>query len=182
MANDISITIRGFVGKDPKLTEFSDGGQVTTFRVGCTPRYRDRSGNWHNGETQWFSVRARGALAVNSKASLRGGHPVLVHGRLIEQRWEQDGTDRVAATVIAESVAIDLSYGVATYSKAIRSKRDNPTPGQSENNSHDGAPAPDHAATAGGSGNVGSGVDGREVNPYPSEDEYDSESANVHVA
>lgn len=124
MANDISITVRGFVGKEPNITRFPDGGQLLTFRLGSTPRYRDRKGVWQSGQTQWFSVRARGALAENAKQSLSSGTAVMVHGRLVEQRWEHEGAERVSHTVIADAMGVDLNFGTVKFTRVRYAKRD----------------------------------------------------------
>lgn len=125
--NETTITVRGWVGADPRVFENaynSDTGQTyerTTLvmRVGVTPRYYSRrSGQYEDGQTVWYSVRCYGALANNAMKSVHRGSPVLVRGRLSSRTYaDSSGAGRSELIIIADSVAIELSTGVATFVK-----------------------------------------------------------------
>lgn len=115
------VTVRGFVATDPSLTTYDSGTRVTTFRLAATPRYFDRaSGQWVNGETNWFSVSCFRELAMNVQCSVKKGEPVLVTGRLrIRQFDRKEGGTGTSVGIEAESVGHDLVLGTATYARRM---------------------------------------------------------------
>lgn len=115
------VTVRGFVATDPSLTTYDSGTRVTTFRLAATPRYFDRaSGQWVNGETNWFGVSCFRELAMNVQCSVKKGEPVLVTGRLrIRQFDRKEGGTGTSVGIEAESVGHDLVLGTATYARRM---------------------------------------------------------------
>ncbi|MDF2849035.1 MAG: ssb [Oerskovia sp.] len=82
MGNDVTVTLAGFMGTTPKLFTSPTGNDFTSFRIASTTRYLDRSrGEWVDGRTIWFTVKAWRAMAQNVAASLRKGDAVVVTGR-----------------------------------------------------------------------------------------------------
>lgn len=127
MANDTSITVRGWAGAKPTLyiNSQTQGKKIskistTVLNVGVTPRnYNRQTGDFQDGDTTWYSVRCYGALARNVAISIQKGTPVLVRGKLTTRSYQdKTGVDRQAQVIIADSLAIDLNYGVANYMKA----------------------------------------------------------------
>ena len=94
------ITVTGVVGSDPRPTMTPAGLQITNFRLASTRRYFDRAtGQWTDGETNWYSVSTFRQLALNTAESVRKGQHVVVHGRLRvrprpRHRPEQPGRHR----------------------------------------------------------------------------------------
>jgi single-strand DNA-binding protein len=118
--NDTQITFCGWAGSDVTLTDVAPGTQVASFRVGSTPR-RFRNGQWENGPTAWFTVKAWQALARNVHASIRNGDAVIVQGRLVADVWERgDGTTSTTYVVVAQAVGHDLNRGTSRFVKAPR--------------------------------------------------------------
>ena len=115
--NDTYITVRGWLEGDVELREVAGGRRVARMRVGSTARRR-RDGAWEDGATTWFTVQAWNALADHAAASLSGGQPVLVHGRLTADVWTtQDGSTQVRHVLVAESIGHDLSRGTTVFSR-----------------------------------------------------------------
>jgi single-strand DNA-binding protein len=50
------VTLQGWVGGEVTVRD-ANGASVSTFRVGCTPRYV-RAGAWVDGQTSWYTVNA----------------------------------------------------------------------------------------------------------------------------
>ncbi len=120
--NETQVTFTGWVGSDVTLDETSGGQQVASFRVGSTPR-RLRDGTWHNGETNWFTVKAWRHLAVHVNESVRTGDAVVVTGRLTADVWTMpDGQKSTRYVVVATSVGHDLNKGTSRFQKADRSQ------------------------------------------------------------
>jgi single-strand DNA-binding protein len=118
--NDTLITFCGWVGSEVTLSDVGNGAQVASFRVGSTPR-RYRNGQWEDGPTAWYTVKAWRGLALHVHESVRQGDPVLVQGRLVSDVWERgDGTTSTRYVVVASSVGHDLNRGTSVFSKSLR--------------------------------------------------------------
>jgi len=119
---DTSITLAGYVGQPPELRTLPNSVAVATLRVASTPHYRNREGQWVDGETTWVTVRGYGALAQNIVASFFKGDPVLVHGRVRTDRWQNaQGEPQERMIVEALSLGHDLSRGIARFTRIPRS-------------------------------------------------------------
>ncbi|GAA3695113.1 hypothetical protein GCM10022377_05000 [Zhihengliuella alba] len=132
------ITISGNLGADPTYSNKS-GTPVTRFSVGSTERrFNVESGKWEDGHTNWHRVVAFRNLAVNAHAALRKGHPVVVHGRLRNSRFnkgDEQNPDWVYFTSLeADHVGHDLVAGHTTFFKGVHAE-----PGESASASADGA-------------------------------------------
>ncbi|MDR7255282.1 single-strand DNA-binding protein [Nocardioides sp. BE266] len=116
--NDTQITLTGWIGGPVTLRELSDGRQVASFRVACTPsRFRD--GEWVKGTTSWHTVKAWNRLAGHVAQSLASGDPVVVQGRLVADLWEREGRPQTSYEVVASAVGHDLSHGTTTFTKPV---------------------------------------------------------------
>lgn len=93
--------------------------QRTKFRVLINSRYFDRaSQTWVEREATGTEVTCWGELARNVAGSIHLGDPVIVHGRLEENRWvDREGAKRKSVQLIAEVVAHDLNRGTASFAK-----------------------------------------------------------------
>lgn len=120
--NDSMITFSGWVGSEVTLVESNGGPAVASFRVGSTPR-RFRAGQWEDGETIWYAVKAWRNLATHVEASVRSGDPVLVTGRLVADVWrKEDGTVSTRYVVVASSVGHDLNRGTSEFRRVSRAE------------------------------------------------------------
>lgn len=120
MVNDTTVTLQGWVGSDVLLRQAGDT-PVASFRVGCTPRRRLRTGEWVDGDTQWYSVSAWRWLGEHCAQSLRKGDPVVLHGRLVARSYvTKAGVEATSYDVDALLVGHDLSRGTTVFTKAER--------------------------------------------------------------
>ncbi|WP_347565480.1 single-stranded DNA-binding protein [Nocardioides sp. IC4_145] len=121
MSNETTVTLQGWVGGDVTVRQAGDA-QVASFRVGATPRrFSRRSGEWVDGETQWYTVNAWRALGDNVAASVRRGDPVVVHGRLNVSTWiSSAGAEVTSFEVEATFVGHDLGRGRSVFTKTPR--------------------------------------------------------------
>lgn len=114
--NDTRITFQGWLGDEVEVRHVGQA-TVAKFRVGSTPRRFNRQQNsWVDEETIWYTVNAWRTLGENCAQSLRKGDPVVVHGRLTCQVWQDDqGLTRQTYIVEATHVGHDLSKGTASF-------------------------------------------------------------------
>ena len=118
MINDTIVTLQGHVGGSVTLRQAGDN-PVANLRVACTPRKLTRAtGEWSDGETQWYSVSAWRHLGEHCARSLRSGDPVIVHGRLSTHTYvNKDGVEVTSLDVDALLIGHDLSRGISTFTK-----------------------------------------------------------------
>jgi single-strand DNA-binding protein len=111
-----NITVRGFVATEIKSSTTPGGVATASFRLGSTDRRYDRAtGNWVDGNTNWFTVQGYRQLAGNIGCSIKKGQRVIVMGRLKMRSWENDGRIYHVAEIAAESVGHDLMWGSANF-------------------------------------------------------------------
>ncbi|MFI2611631.1 single-stranded DNA-binding protein [Kitasatospora sp. NPDC018619] len=114
--NETHVTVIGNVATEVSYGETSGGVPMANFRLGCTERRYDRQREcWVDGETQWVTVTAWRALAVNLIGSLAKGDPVLVSGRLRVREWADGEVRRSRAEIDARSVGHDLTRGTTAF-------------------------------------------------------------------
>lgn len=120
MGNDVTVTLAGFMGTTPKLFTSPTGNDFTSFRIASTTRYLDRSrGEWVDGRTIWFTVKAWRAMAQNVAASLRKGDAVVVTGRLAVDEWTSPEGPRTNLVIEASALGPDLTRGRAQFSHTV---------------------------------------------------------------
>lgn len=151
--SDVNVTVIGHAGTDPSLSTSSGGVEWTTFRLASTRRVRDpRTGEWGDGETLWFTVKAFREKARNLSLSVRKGDPVVVTGRFGVEEWDgerahvlADGSTvtlserRYRHVIEAQHVGVDATRGMVRYARV----GDRPDTG---------------ATSAGGAGRAGAGA------------------------
>ncbi len=117
------VTVTGVVATDPRAVILDETLRITNFRLASTSRRRDRSGQWVDGQTTWFTVTCWRGLAANVAESIGKKDRVVVHGRLRSQDWTaQDGTQRTSLEIEADAVGHDLSFGTSTYTRVRRAE------------------------------------------------------------
>lgn len=102
-----TITITGNVISDPVIRTV---GENTLFRMRVASSRNIREGeDWKNVDQLYISVECWGKLALNCKASLFRGLPVIVTGTLITHEWEDEKKNKQSRIVLrANHVGIDL--------------------------------------------------------------------------
>ncbi|MGO1318379.1 MAG: single-stranded DNA-binding protein [Cellulomonadaceae bacterium] len=113
-----STTIAGWVGKTPVLVRSGDTAH-TTVRVACTTRYRNDRGEWADGQTQWYAVKAWNDVAANVCASIHKGDPVVVTGRIGLEEWDNDEGRQKMMVIRAVAIGHDLTRGTTTFTRVV---------------------------------------------------------------
>ncbi|HVV29670.1 MAG TPA: single-stranded DNA-binding protein [Mycobacteriales bacterium] len=116
------VQLTGHLCADPVLRVVGGGTPVANFRIGVTPRWRDReSGTWRDGSSTFYNVSCWRRLAENVTATLHKGDRVVVIGRLRDRAWvNASGEERVSHEVDADLVGPDLNRHTATVRKPLR--------------------------------------------------------------
>ncbi|NJC22511.1 single-strand DNA-binding protein [Arthrobacter pigmenti] len=120
------VTIRGFVGTEPKCSVAGSGLPITKFRLGSTNRFLDKKTNtWTDGETNWYSISLFRQLATNAGVSLQKGDPIIVSGRLRIRPWvNEEGKSGTTVEIDADSAGHDLVFGTANFRRSSADRND----------------------------------------------------------
>ncbi len=114
--NDTWVTVVGNAATAAALKTTPTGVPVVRFRLAATSRRFDREGGqWVDGETSFYSVRAWRSLARNVASSLAIGDPLIVQGRLRVRDEQRDGQRWVTAEIDAVSAGHDLGWGTSAF-------------------------------------------------------------------
>ncbi|MGW2252959.1 single-stranded DNA-binding protein [Kitasatospora sp. NPDC001660] len=126
--NETQVTVIGNVVTDVSYGETGSGVPMANFRLASTERRYDRERQcWVDGETQWLTVTAWRALAVNLIGSLAKGDPVVVSGRLRVREWGEGEGRRSRVEIDARSVGHDLNRGTSAFRWAAGTRGHPPT-------------------------------------------------------
>ena len=122
--NEVELTVRGNVTSDVRQVEFDDGNVLTSFRMASNVRRWDANQRENvTTHTVWLSVNCRRGLGTNAMKSLQKGQPIVVHGRLKQQKWTKDDRSGETTVIDADAIGHDLSYGLSEFTKVSRVER-----------------------------------------------------------
>ncbi|MGV0397804.1 single-stranded DNA-binding protein [Corynebacterium suicordis] len=79
--------IAGRIASDPKWKQVGENSHVVEFRVATNHSYKDRDGEWKDGDSSFFQVQCWDRLGQNVFASLHKGYPVIAYGRMVQSSW-----------------------------------------------------------------------------------------------
>ena len=129
MSDTNQITVRGRVGTDPDIQVTPGGKEVTRFRLASTRSYRDASGEWHDADTEWFTVKAWTGFAKAVQDSIRRGMPVIVEGVFSCEEWVTADQPRSANVITASAIGVDIRHGLVKHFKVTRLAQEEGTNG-----------------------------------------------------
>ena len=82
--------IIGYVGGDPRITDFNDGGKVAQFTIGVTKKgYTTKDGRQVPDHTEWFNVVARNAQAKVVEGYVHKGERLFVSGETKTRQYRR---------------------------------------------------------------------------------------------
>lgn len=121
MKQQATAWVVGNVGAEPESQGSGKDFRVK-LRVLNNDRWFDRQQqDWVQRETNGTEVVCWGELARNVAYSVQIGDPVIVYGRLDENKWvDKDGGHHRSGQVIADVVAHDLGRGTAKFHRTPR--------------------------------------------------------------
>ncbi|HEX4062160.1 MAG TPA: single-stranded DNA-binding protein [Streptosporangiaceae bacterium] len=125
MLNGATVTLAGYVAREPVYTTVNDTIPKVIVRVAWNNRYPDRvTGEWRDGRTSFATVNCWRKMADNAMTSLRKGQPVVVSGRLLVREYEdKEGKRRIAVDIEADAIGHDLNRGVSHFQR-VRSSQE----------------------------------------------------------
>lgn len=113
MASFNRVILVGNLTKDVELRHIqSTGTAVTDISLAVNERVK-RNDQWVD-EVNYFEITLWGKTAEVAEMYLSKGSPILVEGRLKQDRWEQDGQKRSKVKIIGEKMQMLGSRGAGT--------------------------------------------------------------------
>lgn len=84
--------LKGYVGQDPKITEFKDGGKVASFTLATSERgFTTKDGREVKEQTFWHNiVIKKTGLAKVCEQYVKKGTPLLVTGKITTRSYEDN--------------------------------------------------------------------------------------------
>lgn len=105
MANVNTVTVSGNLTRDPETRWTSEDGSSAIVSLGiAVNRSRKNGEGEYVDEVSFFDIDVFGSFALLVARKLRKGDSAVVNGRLEQQRYEQDGTERSKVKIIATQI------------------------------------------------------------------------------
>ena len=99
-----SVSIAGNLTRDPDLRVTPNGKSVASFDIAINSFHKDKAGNKVE-ETVFIPITVWAKQADVCAEYLKKGHPVLIGGRIRQERWEaKEGGKRSRLVVVAQVV------------------------------------------------------------------------------
>ncbi|MCL4485062.1 MAG: single-stranded DNA-binding protein [Nitrospirae bacterium] len=99
MSSFNKVILMGHLVRDPELRVTGGGTNIGTFTLAINNRVKD-----DKESVSYIDCVAFGKQADFAKEYLTKGMPILIEGRLNQQRWEQEGQKRSKVEVIVQTV------------------------------------------------------------------------------
>ena len=97
--------IEGNLTREPELKDVPALGKtVLSFGIAQTPKKKDASGNWIDGETSFFDVEFWPSDPQFWAQRLTKGTSVIVFGHLKQERWEHEEKQMSRIKIIADDI------------------------------------------------------------------------------
>ena len=113
-----SVTVIGYLGRDPEMRYTSSGVPVTNFSVATSRKWTDAAGAAQE-KTTWFKVSAWRKLAETCNQYLHKGSLVMVEGEIDASAWTgQDGAAKATLELTARTVKFLSKSGEAQEAAA----------------------------------------------------------------
>lgn len=108
-------SLAGNLTKDPEMRWTPSGIPVCTLRVATAERVKDtRTGEWHEGPTEYFTVECWRMLAENATEHLRKGHRIIAEGEWKSATWtDKEGTPQERVFLAARELGPSMLFAGA---------------------------------------------------------------------
>lgn len=115
------ITAQGLVATTPRHLVTATGMAITSFRIACsTKKFDEVAGKWIEGETNWYTVTAFNALAVNAQVSIQKGDRIVITGNLKVRDWDNGDRAGTSVEIEADSIGHDLVWGTSKFERVAK--------------------------------------------------------------
>lgn len=105
-------SVAGNLTDDPELRYTPSGRVVASLRIACSERVKDdKTGEWKDGPTAFYSITAWGRLAENAAEHMARGDRIVAEGRWTANRWEdKEGEIRERIVLTAHDLGPSMLF------------------------------------------------------------------------
>lgn len=100
------IILLGYLGKDPELKTFDNGGKVANFSLATSERaYTTKSGQEIPEQTQWHQIKVNGKMADVAAQYLKKGSKIYLEGILRYRKYtDANGVEKYLTEIQATTL------------------------------------------------------------------------------
>lgn len=108
MASLNQVSLIGYVGEDPNVTQAKNGEYLAGMRIATTERgFTRKDGSKIEDRTEWHNVVFFGSIAERLIAPyVRKGSGVFVQGKLHTRAYEKDGIKRYVTEIVGDNIQL----------------------------------------------------------------------------
>ena len=99
-----SVTLIGNLGKDPESRFMPNGEQVVSFSLATSRSWKNKQSGQRETESEWHRITIFGKLGEIAVKYLKKGSKVYLQGRLKTQKYQKNGVDTYATSIIADEM------------------------------------------------------------------------------
>lgn len=97
-----NVTLSGYVGKPPQITDFDSGSKVCRFSLAVKNVYKPTE------PPMWINIEAWGALAECVFSIITTGREVIVHGDLAIEEYESKKDGKIHTKPVVKLTKFDV--------------------------------------------------------------------------
>ena len=112
------VSLKGYIGQEPKVKNLPGGALVATFSLATKERWKDRkTGQWKE-HLEWHNVQAWAYLAERVERDFKKGSYIDVEGKIVTEHWvDKEGVDQYRKVIKAGDLDLLEKRGRADYDK-----------------------------------------------------------------
>jgi single-strand DNA-binding protein len=96
------VTLVGYLGKDPEIRSFQNGGRGASFTLATTESWKDKVTGEKKERTEWHRVSVLNDNLVDIvERYIKKGSKIYLEGQLETRKWtDKEGKDRYTTEVV----------------------------------------------------------------------------------
>lgn len=99
MASVNRVTLVGYLGRDPEIRAFPDGGMACNVTLATTHRWRDKTTGEDREATEWHRLVFKDKLAEIVNNYLRKGAQIYAEGSIRTRKYDKEGVDHYVVEI-----------------------------------------------------------------------------------
>lgn len=121
----------------PDVRFGDDGSAWVKLRGVAKDRYKNKDGQWEDGDPTYIDIIVNGKNAENLAESVTKGDAIVVSGKLVQREWtNKEGQKQKAYSIRASEVGVSTQFTPAKTPKFLAGMANTPSGEESQ----DGAP------------------------------------------
>lgn len=111
MASRNKVELIGRLGQDPEVKVIGNGTKVANLSIATSERWKDANTGEQKESTEWHRVVIWGKLAELAEQYLFKGSEVLLVGKLVTRKWQdQSGVDKYTTEVVLQGPRAEMQF------------------------------------------------------------------------